>query len=201
MVPLSRNLGLGIAILSYCGSLHFGLLADRDTFPDLDVLAAGIADAFTEMREHAEAHDVGGRRPRPTRRSPPTPRRERSAAGVLDPRGLGARRRRAGGRDPAAGPARRVPRPIRTIDPQLNSVMLRRRVGALRRMPRPCDDAVGARRRSRPLAGLPVGVKELFQVAGWPDTHASLVYADRISDHDDVEAQRLRRAGARCSPA
>ena len=56
MVPLSRNLGLGIAILSYCGSLHLGLLADRDTFPDLEVLATGIADAFTEMRQHAEAH-------------------------------------------------------------------------------------------------------------------------------------------------
>jgi diacylglycerol O-acyltransferase len=56
MVPLSRNLGLGIAILSYCGSLHLGLLADRDTFDDLEVLAAGIADAFAEMRTHAEAN-------------------------------------------------------------------------------------------------------------------------------------------------
>ena len=58
MVPLSRNLGLGIAILSYCGSLHLGLLADRDAFSDLDVLADGIRDAFTEMREHAEAHGL-----------------------------------------------------------------------------------------------------------------------------------------------
>ena len=56
MVPLSRNLGLGIAILSYCGRLHLGLLADRDTFDDLEVLAAGIADAFAEMRTHAEAN-------------------------------------------------------------------------------------------------------------------------------------------------
>jgi WS/DGAT/MGAT family acyltransferase len=56
MVPLSRNLGLGIAILSYCGRLHLGLLADRDTFDDLEVLAAGIADAFSEMRTHAEAN-------------------------------------------------------------------------------------------------------------------------------------------------
>ncbi|MBM3659540.1 MAG: wax ester/triacylglycerol synthase family O-acyltransferase [Actinobacteria bacterium] len=58
MVPLSRNLGLGIAILSYCGNLHIGLLADRDAFPDLDVLATGIAEAFTEMRDHAEAHGI-----------------------------------------------------------------------------------------------------------------------------------------------
>lgn len=60
MVPLSRNLGLGIAILSYCGSLHLGLLADRDAFPDLDVLATGITDAFAEMRAHAEAHGLDG---------------------------------------------------------------------------------------------------------------------------------------------
>ena len=41
MVPLSRNLNLGVAILSYCGTLHLGLLADRDQWPDLDVLEAG----------------------------------------------------------------------------------------------------------------------------------------------------------------
>jgi len=60
MVPLSRNLGLGIAILSYCGTLYLGLLADRDTFPDLDILATGIRESFTELREHAEArgHDA-----------------------------------------------------------------------------------------------------------------------------------------------
>ena len=54
MVPLSRNLGLGIAILSYCGALHLGLLADGDTFADLDVLASGIEDAFAELRKAAD---------------------------------------------------------------------------------------------------------------------------------------------------
>lgn len=57
MVPLSRNLGIGIAILSYCGQLHLGLLADRDASPDLEVLATGIADAFEELRAHAERHE------------------------------------------------------------------------------------------------------------------------------------------------
>ena len=57
MVPLSRNLDFGIAILSYCGDLQFGLLADRDTAPDLEVLADGIAEAFREMRAHADASD------------------------------------------------------------------------------------------------------------------------------------------------
>jgi len=54
MVPLSRNLGLGIAILSYCGALHLGLLADRDTFPDLEVFASGIEDAFAGLRKAAD---------------------------------------------------------------------------------------------------------------------------------------------------
>jgi diacylglycerol O-acyltransferase len=55
MVPLARNLGIGIAILSYCGVLHVGILADRDAFPDLDVLADGIVDAFAELRTLADA--------------------------------------------------------------------------------------------------------------------------------------------------
>jgi WS/DGAT/MGAT family acyltransferase len=54
MVPLSRNLGVGIAVLSYCGALHLGLLGDRDTVPDLDVLASGIEDAFAELRKAAD---------------------------------------------------------------------------------------------------------------------------------------------------
>ena len=84
---------------------------------------------------------------------------------------------------------------IRTIDPQLNSVCFLDESGA-REDAAAVDDAVARGVDPGPLAGLPLGVKELFQVAGWPDTHASLVYADRVADHDDVEAQRLRRAGA-----
>ena len=53
MVPLSKNLNLGVAILSYDGFLHVGLLADRDHWPDLDVLEVGIDDAFTELHKLA----------------------------------------------------------------------------------------------------------------------------------------------------
>jgi WS/DGAT/MGAT family acyltransferase len=59
MVPLSKNTNVGIAILSYCGTLHVGLLADRDRWPDLDVLEAGVDEAFAELaklaREQPEA--------------------------------------------------------------------------------------------------------------------------------------------------
>ena len=58
MVPLSHNLSLGIAILSYCGVLHFGLYADGDTNPDLDDLAADLAASFSELRHAAGGLDV-----------------------------------------------------------------------------------------------------------------------------------------------
>ncbi len=53
MVPLAKNLNLGVAILSYCGYLHIGLLADRDQWPDLDVLEAGLEEAFAELHKAA----------------------------------------------------------------------------------------------------------------------------------------------------
>ncbi len=41
-----------------------------------------------------------------------------------------------------------------------------------------------------------MGIKELEQVAGWPYTEASLVFADRVAEHDSTQVTRLRAAGA-----
>ena len=49
IVPLSRNLTLNVAILSYCGHLHFGLVGDGASGRDLETLAGGIEDAFAEL--------------------------------------------------------------------------------------------------------------------------------------------------------
>lgn len=49
---------------------------------------------------------------------------------------------------------------------------------------------------SLPFGGVPVGVKELERVAGWPCTEASLVFKDRVCDHDATMIERLRGAGA-----
>ena len=54
MVPLSRNTNLGVAILSYTGTLHIGLLADRDQWPDLQVLETGVDEAFVELAKLAQ---------------------------------------------------------------------------------------------------------------------------------------------------
>jgi aspartyl-tRNA(Asn)/glutamyl-tRNA(Gln) amidotransferase subunit A len=49
---------------------------------------------------------------------------------------------------------------------------------------------------SLPFGGVPLGVKELECVDGWPYTEASLVFRDRIADHDSTQITRLRAAGA-----
>ena len=60
VVPLVRNTSVGIAILSYYGQLNLGLFADRDTFPDVGVLAEGIEKSFAELRHLSDA--AGGNR-------------------------------------------------------------------------------------------------------------------------------------------
>lgn len=54
IVPLVRNTTVGVAILSYNGQLNLGLNADRDTCPDLGVLAEGMEKSFAELRHHAD---------------------------------------------------------------------------------------------------------------------------------------------------
>lgn len=49
---------------------------------------------------------------------------------------------------------------------------------------------------SLPFGGVPMGVKELDKVEGWPDTEACLVYADRVADHSGTMIERLVDAGA-----
>ncbi|MBF6554544.1 MAG: amidase [Acidimicrobiales bacterium] len=49
---------------------------------------------------------------------------------------------------------------------------------------------------SLPFGGVPVGIKELESVDGWPATEASLVFKDRVADHDSTQVTRLRAAGA-----
>lgn len=55
--------------------------------------------------------------------------------------------------------------------------------------------AAAEARPSLPFGGLPLAVKQLDPVAGWPLTEASLVFRDRVSDHDSTLVARLRRAG------
>src|SRR5690606_28491560 len=47
-----------------------------------------------------------------------------------------------------------------------------------------------------PLHGIPVGLKDLVDVAGVPTTAASAAYADRVAERDAEVVERLRAAGA-----
>jgi aspartyl-tRNA(Asn)/glutamyl-tRNA(Gln) amidotransferase subunit A len=48
---------------------------------------------------------------------------------------------------------------------------------------------------SKPFGGVPIGVKELDQVTGWPDTHASVPFRDHVADCTGVMVQRIRDGG------
>ncbi len=59
VVPLARNLSVGIAVFSYNGRLVIGLHADPDVFGDLDVLVSGIEQAASDLRNvHPASPDV-----------------------------------------------------------------------------------------------------------------------------------------------
>jgi diacylglycerol O-acyltransferase / wax synthase len=64
-VPISGTASLGVAVLSYNGSLDFGLCGDWDVVPDLDVFAAGIQESMRELREIATAGEVRPNEPAP----------------------------------------------------------------------------------------------------------------------------------------
>ncbi len=48
---------------------------------------------------------------------------------------------------------------------------------------------------SKPFGGVPIGVKELDQVAGWPDTHACAVFRDKVAGHTSTNVARARDLG------
>src|SRR5262249_19410334 len=47
-----------------------------------------------------------------------------------------------------------------------------------------------------PLHGVPLGIKDLFDVAGVPNTMGSKILRDNIPSEDAAVVQRLRQAGA-----
>lgn len=47
-----------------------------------------------------------------------------------------------------------------------------------------------------PFGGLPLGVKDLEDLRGLPNTHGSLLFRDSVAERDTIQVERLRRAGA-----
>jgi diacylglycerol O-acyltransferase len=54
-MPLGERSGLSVACTSLAGTLAFGLTADWDSVPDVEVLARGIEAAIDELEKAAAA--------------------------------------------------------------------------------------------------------------------------------------------------
>lgn len=53
VMPVAEGQALAIGVTSYDGRVHYGINADRDLVPDLDVLAAAITESLDELLDHA----------------------------------------------------------------------------------------------------------------------------------------------------
>jgi aspartyl-tRNA(Asn)/glutamyl-tRNA(Gln) amidotransferase subunit A len=58
------------------------------------------------------------------------------------------------------------------------------------------DRAVAEGQDPGPLAGVPLGIKDLEDAAGMPTTKGSVPYKDKVAAADGVQTSRLRQAGA-----
>src|SRR6476620_5650055 len=80
---------------------------------------------------------------------------------------------------------------IEKFNPELNAFCFLDLEGARARAAA-IDAAVARGEDPGPWAGVPMGVKELVEVAGWPHTHGSLLFRDAIGVRDETEPTRLK---------
>jgi amidase len=83
---------------------------------------------------------------------------------------------------------------VDAVNPALNAVVELRRDAALQEAAA-ADQAI-ARGDLKPLTGVPMTVKESFNVAGMHTTWGNPAFKDYVADADATVVQRLRRAGA-----
>jgi WS/DGAT/MGAT family acyltransferase len=51
VVPLAKGQAVSIGLTSYNGGVYYGMIADRDAMPDIDLLAVSIEEALAELVE------------------------------------------------------------------------------------------------------------------------------------------------------
>src|ERR687898_2554893 len=84
---------------------------------------------------------------------------------------------------------------IEAVNPTLNAVVELRREAALREAVA-ADEAIARGDDARPLHGVPMTIKDSFDVAGLHTTWGNPAFKDFEADSDATVAQRLRQAGA-----
>jgi len=77
----------------------------------------------------------------------------------------------------------------------LNALVQMRDREELRRDARAAEERI-ARGEARPLEGVPLGVKDLEDVAGLITSHGSIPFRDNVAKRDTVQVERLKAAGA-----
>ena len=63
MVPLAKNQALGVALLSYAGTINFGLVGDYDLMWDLDDFADDVRESLAELAAEAKVELSAERQP------------------------------------------------------------------------------------------------------------------------------------------
>jgi aspartyl-tRNA(Asn)/glutamyl-tRNA(Gln) amidotransferase subunit A len=84
---------------------------------------------------------------------------------------------------------------VATLDPRLNAFIKLDAEAAMAAAKSAEAEAVAGRLRG-PLHGVPVGIKDIINVAGLPTTCHSKILTDNIAKADAVCVQKLRGAGA-----
>ena len=54
VIPLAKGQALAVGVTSYDGGVYYGLNADRDAMPDVDVLGQSIVDSLAELTDGAD---------------------------------------------------------------------------------------------------------------------------------------------------
>ncbi len=84
---------------------------------------------------------------------------------------------------------------IGTLDPKLNA-FIRLDAEAAMAAARQAEAEISTGRIRGPLHGVPVGIKDIIDVAGLPTTCHSKILVDNVAAADSVVVQKLRQAGA-----
>lgn len=85
---------------------------------------------------------------------------------------------------------------IEAVNPRLNAFVSMRPAAHLLAEAQEVGDRLAHGDEVGPLAGLPLGVKDLEDAVGLPTTHGSLLFKDFRPARDAIQVERLKRAGA-----
>ena len=69
--PLHAGFSMAVGVTSYDGAVYYGISADRDSLPDIDVLGQCVRESLDELVDSASESRL--RAPRGRKRTPATP--------------------------------------------------------------------------------------------------------------------------------